>query len=88
MLKKLPLAVAAAPVQPVSTGSPPLPPPPPPLDVAIVKETDFAAEVLFLSVVIVTPHVYSPSARFSMEKVAVAPVWFESAATGVPPFSA
>ena len=51
MLKKLPLAVAAAPVQPVSTGSPP------PLDVAIVKETDFAAEVLFLSVEIVTAQV-------------------------------
>ncbi len=49
--------------------------------VPIVKDTDFSAEVLFLSVVIETAHAYSPSARFPMSNEAVAPVWPVSACT-------
>ena len=45
------------------------------------NETDFSAEVLFLSVVIVTTHVYSPSARFAMLNEAVSAVWFWRAVT-------
>ena len=55
--------------------------------VPIVKDTDFSAEVLFLSVVIETAHVYSPSARFPMSKDAVAPDWSWSAVTAAPPLS-
>ena len=47
----------------------------------IRKETDFAADVLFLSVVIVTAQVYSPSARPEIVNCADAPVWPVSAAT-------
>ena len=49
--------------------------------VPIRKETVFAAEVFPLSVVIVTTHVYSPSARFSIANEAVAPDWPDSAST-------
>jgi hypothetical protein len=45
------------------------------------KETDFDAEVLFASVVIVTAQVYSPSARFAMSNDAVAALCPESAVT-------
>ncbi len=49
--------------------------------VPIRKETVFSAEVLFLSVVIETAHVYSPSARFAMSNEAVAAAWPVSACT-------
>ena len=51
------------------------------------KETDFDAEVLFASVVIVTAQVYSPSARFGMANDAVDALWPERAATAAAPFS-
>ena len=71
-------AAVAAPIDGATTGGGVVP---------IVKETDFSADVLFLSVVIETAHVYSPSARFPMSKDAVAPDWFWSAVTAAAPLS-